>query len=166
MDAFIEKTILRNTIRAAFQRGNVYADNIIPRNKNILKDDIKTQLRNLSISYYNNVTEQQHIQNILFLSQNITENHNDILKENRFRIGTAQKLLNVYIKFLWCLGEINEPIHCPIDGIVLRQIDDHQNWTEIDSIDDYREIISRLRAIIPNNETIAQWEHRLWNRLA
>jgi hypothetical protein len=38
------------------------------------------------------------------------------------RIGLAQKALNLYLKYLWCLGEIHEPPHCPLDSIVLGQV--------------------------------------------
>lgn len=167
MDDFIRKIVLRNTIHAAFQRGKVYANNITTSNKALVTESIKTVLVKLSANYINNnVTEQQHIENITNLAQTISQNHGDKLREQRLRIGTAQKLLNVYIKFLWCLNEANEPIHCPIDGIVLREINVNRNWTELDSIDDYCNFISSIREIIPNGETIARWEHRLWNERA
>lgn len=166
MDEFIKKIVLRNTIHAAFQRGKVYVEGVTTNDKAVVSNSIKQKLEELSASYANNVTEQQHIENIINLSQTISQNQGDKLRNQSLRIGTAQKLLNVYIKFLWCLNEANEPIHCPIDGIVLREINDNHNWTELDSIEDYCNIISRIRAIIPNGETIARWEHRLWNERA
>lgn len=166
MDEFIKKIVLRNTIHAAFQRGKVYVEGVTTNDKAVVSNSIKQKLEELSASYTNNVTEQQHIENIINLSQTISQNHGDKLRNQSLRIGTAQKLLNVYIKFLWCLNEANEPIHCPIDGIVLREINDNRNWTELDSIEDYCNIISRIRAILLYGETIARWEHRLWNERA
>ena len=165
MDEFIKKIILRNTINAAFQRGKVYANNLSSNDKTTLKNAIKTKLKELSLLYYDgNTAQEQHIKNIEFLSQTISQNHSNKLRGDRLRIGTAQKLLNLYVKFLWCLNEINEPIHCPIDDKVLKKINVNQNWTDIDSIEDYKVIITKIRGCILDNETIAKWEWELWNR--
>lgn len=166
MDEFIKKIILGRTIQAAFQRGNVYAPNLSEKDKNDIKNSIKDELEKITNNYIKNISEADHIKNIEHLSQAITQNHSKKLKNGRLRIGTTQKLLNVYIKFLWCLGEAREPRHCPIDGIVLKEIKDNQKWTELKSIEEYKKIISKIRKHINNNETIAKWEWKLWNKKA
>ena len=166
MDEFIKKIILRNTINAAFQHGKVYANNLSSNDKKTLKDAIKTKLEELSKNYFNDVTVAQHIENIRNLAQTISQNHRDKLKGHRLRIGTAQKMLNLYVKFLWCLNEIEEPVHCPIDSIVLKKINFNRNWTDLDSIDDYKEIILKIREHLQENETIANWEKEIWNQIA
>jgi len=166
MDEFIKKIILGRTIQAAFQRGNVYAPNLSKKDKNDLKNSIKGELEKIANNYIKNVSEAAHIKNIEHLSLTITQNHSKKLKNGRLRIGTAQKLLNVYIKFLWCLDKAMEPKHCPIDGIVLKEIKDNQKWTDLKSIVEYKKIISKIRNHINNNETIAKWEWKLWNKKA
>jgi hypothetical protein len=168
MDKFIKKIILGRTIQAAFQRGNVYANSnsLSKEDKDELKKSIKDELEEISNNYTNNISEGQHIKNIENLSQTISKNHSNKLKDGRLRIGTAQKLLNVYIKFLWCLNEAKEPKHCPIDGIVLKEIKDNRKWTDLKSIKEYKEIISKIRKHIKNNETIASWEWEFWNKKA
>lgn len=163
MDEFINKIVLAVTIQAAFQRGTVYASSTL-RNKDRkeLKDNIKKELKKISRKYINKVSEEEHIGNIKGLADRIGKKHRKKLKKRKLRVGTAQKLLNVYLKFLWCLGDIEEPPHCPIDSIVLKEIKDNSSWTKLDSIKDYKKIISKIREHI-KNETIAKWECKLWN---
>ena len=165
MDEFIKKIILGRTIQAAFQRGKVYPDGLSQKAKDDLKNSIKEELVRISGKYVNEVSEEKHLRNIEVLSQTITRKHKRKLKNGCLRIGTAQKLLNVFIKFLWCLGAAKEPKHCPIDRIVLRQIKSDRKWTDLKSIKEYKEIISEIRKHI-HNETVARWEWTLWNRKA
>ncbi len=169
MDEFIEKIILGKTIQAAFQRGEVYAEGIPRKSRIALHKSIKEELKRMASNYYNNfVSEDDHIKNIEQLSDTITERHGDILKCHKLRIGTAQKLLNVYIKFLWCLGEINRPHHCPVDRIVLKKIKDDRKWTDLKTIENYKDIISKIRDYVVSieEESIAEWEYKLWNKEA
>ena len=101
MDKFIEKIILNVTIQAAFQRGSVYnlpSEKIDDEKKKSLKETIKKELEKIGQNYTNTVSEEDHIRNIKVLLQKITKEHGEILKNGQLRIGTAQKLLNVYIK--------------------------------------------------------------------
>jgi hypothetical protein len=167
MDEFIKKIILGRTIQAAFQRGKVYRYGLNQKQKEWLKNSIKEELEKISSKYINEVSEKEHLENIKSLSRTITKKHNKLLKNGCLRIGTSQKLLNVYIKFLWCLGEAKEPKHCPIDSIVLREIklNNKYKWTDLKSIKEYKIIISAIRKHI-NNKSVALWERELWNREA
>lgn len=165
MDSFIERIILGRTIQAAFQRGNVYAEAVPRKDRISLKESIEEELRGIAQGYTNNVSENNHLNNIKQLSKKITQKHKQSLKNGQLRIGTAQKLLNVYVKFLWCLGEAAEPIHCPVDRIVLRRIGDKRNWTDMNTIIQYKDVISKIREHI-GSRSIAEWEWELWNRQA
>jgi hypothetical protein len=46
------------------------------------------------------VTKEDHIKNICMLANILTEKHYNILLNRRFRIGSAQKGLNLYLKYL------------------------------------------------------------------
>ncbi|GAH57345.1 unnamed protein product, partial [marine sediment metagenome] len=150
MDKFIGKIIQGRTIQAAFQRGKVYANNITQKERVDLKKSIKEELKKIAKKYINPVSENNHINNIKHLSQIISKKHTKILKKGLLRIGTSQKLLNVYIKFLWCLGKVAKPPHCPIDGIVLYEIGDYRNWTDLKTITEYKDVISKIRKHIGN----------------
>ncbi len=62
----------------------------------------------------------------------MTTEFKDILFGNGFRVGIAQKALNLYLKYLWCLGKITEPPHCPFDSIIISEIKCNIKWTEMD----------------------------------
>jgi hypothetical protein len=141
MNEFVSKMILSNTINAAFRRGNVYKSNIsISENeKKKLRQNIERELKNLSRKYTNEIQDSPHIRHINALAKKISYNNSRILNNDKLRIGTAQKLLNLYLKYLWCLNVIAKPPHCPIDNLILKEIEyDESTWTELNSIEDYK----------------------------
>ena len=75
----------------------------------------------------------RHCENIENLITYANSADTDVLGENRYKYGVAQKLLNLALKYYWCLGEIKEPPHCPVDKIVIDQtvFRGRVNWTQI-----------------------------------
>ena len=78
------------------------------------------------------------------------------------------------MKYLWCLNEIEEPPHMPIDRLILGElfkISDKSkenlilktNWTELDSIVIYEKIIILARSLISNS--LSSWEAETWNKV-
>ena len=61
------------------------------------------------------------------LKEEVDEGFSDILNkdnESKITFGTVQKLVNLYLKYLWCTRQIDfDPPHCPVDGQVLGKID-------------------------------------------
>ncbi|MBL7075737.1 hypothetical protein ISS37_10930 [candidate division KSB1 bacterium] len=165
MNEFIEKIIIGRTIQAAFQRGKVYAEDLSKKDRTELKKSIKEELKKIAKNYTNSVSESSHINKIQQLSQTISNTHREKLKGGQLRIGTAQKLLNVYIKFLWCLDEAKKPKHCPIDRIVLKEIKDTRKWTDLKTIKEYKDVITKIRSH-KGKKSIAKWEWELWNNKA
>ena len=48
--------------------------------------------------------------------------------------GISQKMLNLYLKYQWCLGNIKEPPHFPVDRIIqekLNQVAKNNNLPKI-----------------------------------
>ncbi len=65
---------------------------------------------------------------------------------------------------MWCLGRIAIPPHCPIDAVVLKQVPDYKGdgWTKLDSIDEYKDIIYKVKARAGNMK-LAKWELEYYN---
>lgn len=82
-----------------------------------------------------------------------------ILKNGTYKYGVAQKLLNLALKYYWCLGYIPEPPHCPVDRIIIdkTQLKGKVNWTEIEDEHEYRQVIEAVRKIA-GTESLARWE--------
>jgi hypothetical protein len=84
----------------------------------------------------------------------------------RFRIGSAQKALNLYLKYLWCLGLIARPPHCPFDYRILAKLPTcNVKWTQLDSIVKYKEIVGEAEQLAKGKRlSLADWELEEWQR--
>lgn len=109
------------------------------------------------------MSEEEHLSNIKKIADDLTVNFSHCLQNRRFRIGIAQKALNLYLKYLWCVGLIPIPPHCPFDSIIIGHLPEckHLNWTAIDSIDDYQKLVNAARKKI-DDKPIAEWELEIW----
>jgi len=104
-----------------------------------------------------NVTEEQHIELIQKTADDISKALGNKLHNGRFRIGVAQKLINLHLKYLWAAGYIEEPPHCPIDGIVRDKAKISYEWTTCDSIKAYVQAVQDLK-IVASTRTLSVWE--------
>ena len=110
------------------------------------------------------VSAADHCKNIGKLQSHVNHEYpyKKVLYGSHFNIGVAQKLLNLQLKYLWCMGEIKTPPHCPVDSIILKKIKlkDRCNWTKIDSILRYEKVIKAIteQAIKDGYKNIAEWE--------
>ena len=153
---FINEQILASSIEAAFQHAKIYRDDITVTDKEKLAFRCKLQehLEAISQGYKDKpITEEQHIDNLTKLKENLTTEFNNILFGNGFRIGIAQKALNLYLKYLWCLGKITEPPHCPLNSIIISEIKCNIKWTEMDSIEEYKRLVEGAKQVA-NKEVV------------
>lgn len=166
---FLIDQAIATSIIAAFQHARVYVvglkDND-PR-KNSLRKELANRLRSLGEKYHEPVTEEQHCQNIEDLANRLTESYEETgLLRNRFRIGIAQKALNLYLKNLWCLGEIPITCHCPLDRQIIDKLGlksserSEYDWTKLDDIEKYKKLIGMCEKVARGEkyENIAEWE--------
>jgi hypothetical protein len=147
------------------QRARVYADGSTEESKKSFREDLRSELERLENEYRQQVSEEKHIQNILTLSSRLSSGHKDILQKGCFRLGLAQKALNLYLKYLWCLGFIPEPPHCPFDSIVIAGLDRYYgqvNWTFITTPDEYRALIQAAK-VTAKGMRLAEWELKWYN---
>lgn len=115
------------------------------------------------------VSEEGHCDKILSLAEKLTQKLHPILFNGTFRIGVSQKIINLFLKYMWAMGEINEPCHCPIDGIVKKQIQKKRpgielvDWTQMDAITDYQTYVRAIKEIASEEKlSVAQWELVNW----
>lgn len=161
---FINNEIFAATLGATVQRSKTYSDNATYADRENFKKTLREQLENFTQSYKTEVSEEQHISNIMSLAAILTEQHSPMLYGGRFRIGSAQKALNLYLKYQWCLGNIEcRPPHCPIDSIVLSKLPGCASikWTKFNKIDEYRKIITEAKSIA-GGTPLAVWELEVW----
>lgn len=155
---------LKNTIKASFGRNKIYMGEPALAERKRLHDAIKTELQNISAKYDCVVSEEDHCKNIERLADAISKQFSGILKDGKFKIGAAQKALNLYLKFRWCLGKQKlPPPHCPLDGGILKKAGVYEPWTKLDCIDTYKKWIKKIEAKA-KPQSLSEWELDTWKR--
>lgn len=84
--------------------------------------ELGSMLRRYAKGYTVEVKDEPHVANIRDLRKYLNDNYEDILYGRELTFGVAQKALNVYLKYLWCVDGTTIPPHCPFDNIVLKEI--------------------------------------------
>lgn len=136
---FILDQIWILTVQASFQRASVYKGY---KNKEARKLALRAQIEEIAKQYVNPVSEEVHIQNIWRLCCI------DELGLN-INFGVAQKLLNLYLKYLWTLGYITPiPPHFPVDRMIQEALKYKGlfNWTGLVCECNYKLLIKFAKA--------------------
>jgi len=152
------------SVSGAFQRAHIYALNTTENAKKEFKSELKVYLEQLvQAQYFKEITEENHLANIYALSA-FSKKFSSILRNGKINFGVSQKILNLFLKYLWCLKLIPTPPHFPVD----RMIQDKLNkvakatsiqsrkiepWTQIKDEKKYLEVIQFAKTI--KNEVTA-----------
>jgi hypothetical protein len=166
---FIQDEVWLVTVNAAFQRANVYKESADEQEKKYLRNMLKLEIEHEILSDYNHeVSDAKHIANIYRIKRS-SENFSQILNHGSFSFGVSQKILNLYLKFQWCLDRIKStPPHFPVDrriqtALKIRNI---VSWTTAMGEKEYMDIIKIAREKLKqfNVENIAELELFLFER--
>lgn len=166
---FLDNEFLMLSINGGFQRNAIYRGKAVNEKcRKLFRDFIKEEVQNLYTNSYksNAVSESDHVQNLCKLKGSIEKMHSSILKNRRITLGTIQKVVNLYLKYQWCVGNSDHmPPHCPIDAIIIKKLDlkEKVNWTELNDKQSYLILISKVKEIA-EDEPIAEWELREFSR--
>lgn len=160
-DDFIQNEIWTLTFGASFQRANVYKSNVSEEEKSIFKSKTRNFIEKISEEYYSSsiMSDELHISNIERISS-FTEAFSAILQKGKLNFGISQKLLNLYLKYQWCLKDNFVPPHFPVD----RRIQENINlkpivsWTKFEDSKDYMKIINYVRNLNSKHSSIAAFE--------
>ncbi len=161
------------TVSAAFQRANIYNSDYNNKDFEDKKNDFKEKLKEIIIQkseeYKNRViSEEEHLKNIEDI---ITFSADpNVLRGGRLNFGICQKLLNLYLKYLWCLGLLKfSPPHFPIDRKIQKElgITNPCSWTAMNDKKEYLNVIEIARKALPEHpgiNNIAELELKLFKR--
>lgn len=165
---FIHEMFLRNSLNAALARNPVYADGADLAMKKVFKSACNQRLTELGIRYYAWEWDlPRYCQEIVEFSDAISQSFACILRDNRLRIGTSQKMISLYLKYLWLDGD---PSKKPMGAVLDRGIlaaSGYQNppaWTQLDDIQVYSEIQVSISWIAASQGygSGAVWEAEKW----
>ena len=166
---FILNEIWMLTVGASFQRANVYSTNCSNSDKIKFKIHLKEYIANLSTSYLHEpISEDQHIQNIFQLHE-YSKTYKTILANGGLNFGVCQKLLNLYLKYLWCLDYMkSNPPHFPVDRIIQSKlkIKNPYPWTQMVDEGEYMKVIRTAKEYLKtcNIDNLAELELHLYHR--
>jgi len=164
-EQFLKDELFSLTLMATVQRAHVYSAQCGEKQRKKFQARLRSELEKTSEAYADHVTEEAHIRSIVDLSNRLTSAHANALNNKRFRIGTAQKTLNLYLKYLWCLGKIPPPPHCPFDFQIIKKLRHHYtgpSWTILDCEQDYRELVEAAK-VEAGGSSLAVWELQTYN---
>lgn len=160
---FIKSELWLLTVGGAFQRANIYKAGSDEGERNAFKNILKREVTTIATSYKKRVDEKDHLANIV----RITEIKHPTLNNGNLNFGVSQKILNLYLKYMWCLGEIPTPPHFPVDRIIQQKLKMNPviPWTQIVDVEQYMRIIdiARKRAS-DENCSLAELELNLFKR--
>ncbi len=164
---FITNELFTLTIGGAFQRAKIYKETASEKERVKLKSALKVYLDTVLLPKYQNPVsvEHIHITNIKALCD-CSKDFEDILNNGQINFGVGQRLLNLYLKYQWCLGRIPEPPHFPVDRIIQEKLKlDIVPWTRFVDEKPYLNIINAARKIAKErNMSLAELELDLFNR--
>ena len=181
---FVHGCILKGAISAAVntrsQKNPVYSLSRIERSiKAELVSFWKEKLVEYATNYIKEKKDSQYfITDVLKFQSDINKSFKDCFYNNEgIRIAQCQKSLSVYLKWLWCLGELKyEPPVCPIDRYVLSECRRHSNeaqraiidkvnkdggWGAINDPDTYEKLVAIIEDV---SKSAAVWELFFYNR--
>lgn len=156
---------------ASVQRASLYREDRDPNPEEtrIFRENVVNHLSSQVIPSYSTeaITEEQHYKHIDNLISYANGVDGGVLGQFGYKYGVAQKLLNLALKYYWCLGAIVEPPHCPVDRLIIDKTiyKGKINWTEIAQRSDYQKIIEDIRRLArAQGMSIAMWELSMYSR--
>jgi hypothetical protein len=160
--AFLNNEIWILTFGGGFQRSKIYQGVISETQRNDYRKLLRGHIEQLVQCFYQTeVSESDHINHIKSIV-NFSNSQLGFGSSVKMNFGIAQKLLNLYLKYVWCLGEMKiAPPHFPVDRIIQGKLNeaaaDHgtkklkiEPWTQFDSEDKYLEIIDFAKELTKN----------------
>jgi len=159
---------MRESLKSSLQRNKVYRDWANEKRRLAFRTEWAKLLRAESKSYLQPnpcKSDVAHCEAINRIADSLSRTFGEILVEGELRYGTSQKALNLYLKYLWRLGKVTTPPHCPVDGIVLGAASIQGSWTRCNSEREYMQWVNTVR-LKANPLSLSEWEYQIWQRLA
>lgn len=142
----------------AFQRANCYkkigGKDVPDKEKKKFKEKIKDYINNNIVQHYKaEIAEERHLENITSVKE-FSSTYGAILVNGSLNFGISQKLLNLYLKYLWITGEINRPPHFPVDRTIQEKLKmgKIKNWTKFEDATDYIKVIDAAKKELVNKK--------------
>src|SRR5579862_4259162 len=94
------------SVNTAVQRNRVYRSRV---GREAFRTEWMRVMREESQRYRSGsqlITDAAHCETILRIAKHLSDAFARLLKDGKLRFGTSQKAFNLYLKYLWHLGEL------------------------------------------------------------
>jgi len=171
MHAFIRRIGLRFAINAAIQRGAnspVYEKGVTDGHKRAFRELAKTWLVNLENRYCAcEYDEDRFFNEIISFRDFLSNTHGQFLKNGVITIGRTQKMVSLYLKFLWLNGDVSKkPIFPVLDRKIIQNagVRNPPNWTSLNDENELRRVYAEIGAFAQNAGfgSGSEWEAVEW----
>lgn len=159
----VEGIIIRLTFDGGFKRSKIYAPKASESQRREFRRYLSSKLSEIisEVELKKRYSDDDHCNTIQRFSSDTTKRFGKILDKGSFRIGHAQKFLNLYWKLSWILKVTPlKPIHCPFDSVIIGKLRSARGirWTRFDKIDEYKQLLNAAREVAGQNVALADWE--------
>ena len=121
-EKFLKNEIGTLAILGGFGRANIYKKGVGEEDKSDFRKFIRERFVKYGEQYLGNKSsEDEHFLNVKKFAKEVSTAYGRLLRGNRFRIGVAQKVLNLYLKYLWVIWNI-KIFHCPFDSRIIGKL--------------------------------------------
>lgn len=133
--------------------------------RELIKEYLREELWKLITNYYSRkVEDKEHVEVIVDIKNKVNNKFSEQLSGDGMTFGRAQKLVNLYLKYMWVCGYIKEPPHCPVDSNIIKELGKESNeikkiksWIKM-SQQDYEKIKKAIKERVKREQSIAEWE--------
>jgi hypothetical protein len=164
-----QSVALAKALGAAAQHNLLYSKPHTTTEKRAAQEKWKVALTEIGKRFEGDITVDVYEKMVLELKDTMNQSFPSLFDNgssdgSMFRVSHAQKSISVYIKHLWCCGEIAEPNICPVDRVILKRTAaknrfDLLKWTGVNSIEEYRVRFDFIRqAAHAASMSVACWE--------
>ena len=174
---FILNELWKRSIDATLRRNIIYVKAETPKQEKLrdnftveLREDLKSTLEHAAkINAQPPMTEERLIEIITNTARKYSRKYKTVLADGRFRIGSVQKIINLYLKYLWTTGYGSKPPHCPFDRKVLLKLHSTYkppSWTKMNSMSEYKLWVKKAQEKAAEKKcSIAEWELTVYNEV-
>lgn len=165
---FLNQEVWLLTFHGGLGRTGVYKKETHENDRTAFRVFLRNKINLLVQETYTHAsqTSDKHCATIATLKDEVDRKFGHLFKENNIPIGIIQKILNLHLKYLWCLDWIPIPPHFPVDAIMLAQLPRayrELRWSRLNDMKSYRDIIEQARQLA-GATPLAEWELRTFSR--
>lgn len=168
MHKFIHAMVRRNTVNAVFRNADVYSKGASKEGKKEFKHCAKKWLAQFGERYSRRTaTRESWVREIEALKSHLGANCGRNLTKGQVTLGIAQKMISLYLKYRWLLGEADKkPLYAVVDRQILKAIrlKNAPAWTTLDDQAEYKRVVDEIDrfAKSQNAPDGATWEADFW----